>query len=418
MLGGILRLINQDRLWRRIEALSEVGKQETGGVTRLTFSKEERIAKDLVAKWMKEAGLRVWEDAVGNLIGRKEGRDRNAAVVLTGSHLDSVYNGGNFDGPLGVLSSLEAVQTLNETGIETERPIEVIAFTDEEGARFRFGMTGSRGLAGMLTRAELEARDSEGMTIAQAMLSVGFNPENISEAARASKSVYAYVEVHIEQGRILERANLPVGVVTGIAGPLWLKFTITGQAGHAGTTPMALRHDALVGTALVVQVIEEESKREERTVGTVGQLSVIPGGVNIIPGRVEFTLDLRDVDIDIRKGVEQKIRERALQICRDRGLLLDVEILQDIEPVYCSNEIQNAVRTACNAIGIDTIDIVSGAGHDGMQLQDLCPIGMIFVRSKDGISHHPDEWSSKEDCGVGAEVLYHTLLALAGNSFF
>ncbi|WAH38079.1 Zn-dependent hydrolase [Alicyclobacillus dauci] len=409
-------MTNQDRLWSRLLELGQIGVQPTGGITRLSFSKEERQAKDLVASYMQEAGMVVHEDAVGNLIGRKEGKDPSAPIVLTGSHVDSVYSGGNFDGPLGVLSAVEAVQTMTESGTVTQRPIEVVAFTDEEGARFRFGMIGSRGIAGTLTVSELDAKDAEGVTIAEAMHRVGLDPTKISEAARPTGSVHAYIEVHIEQGKILESADLSVGVVSGIAGPLWLKFTVSGQAGHAGTSPMNMRRDALAGAVAIMQVIEEETKRRTHTVGTVGQLTVQPGGVNIIPGVVEFTLDLRDVDLDTRNEVESIIRRRATEICSERSLGLVVEELQNIPPVVCSAAIHQATFEACEEAGFKTMELVSGAGHDGMQLQALCPVGMIFVRSQDGISHHPDEWSSPEDCAAGAEVLYHTLLKLASET--
>ncbi|WAH44506.1 Zn-dependent hydrolase [Alicyclobacillus fastidiosus] len=406
-------MVNQERLWNRLMALGKIGKQASGGITRLSFTSEERAAKDLVRQWMNDAGLEVREDAVGNLIGRKHGTDLQAPVVMAGSHIDSVLNGGNFDGPLGVLSALEALQCMNEAGVETHRSIEVVAFTDEEGARFRFGMTGSRGMAGKLTAQELEATDEQGVSIADAMREWGFDPARISDAARPQGSVHAYVELHIEQGKILERADLPVGVVTGLAGPLWLKFSVTGQAGHAGTTPMSMRHDALVGAAEIIQVIEQEAARQDATVATVGQMNLFPGGVNIIPGRVEFTLDLRDVNAQTRSAVDGDIRRLAQQICDERGLSLDVETLQDIAPVHCQEDVQDAVYDACATLGIRTIPVVSGAGHDCMQLRDLCPVGMIFVRSKDGVSHHPDEWSSPEDCATGASVLYHTLLKLA-----
>ncbi|GMA51405.1 Zn-dependent hydrolase [Alicyclobacillus contaminans] len=406
-------MVNQERLWQRLMTLAEIGRQPDGGITRLSFSPEERAAKDTVRRWMEEAGLSVREDAVGNLIGRRSGQQNDGPVVLTGSHLDSVYNGGNFDGPLGVLAALEAVQCMQETGVETALPVEVVAFTDEEGARFRFGMIGSRGLAGTLTADHLEAVDANGVRIRDAMTAVGLNPDDIGQAARSSGSVAAYVEVHIEQGTVLERANLPVGVVSGIAGPLWLKFSLRGQAGHAGTTAMDARRDALVGAAAIIQEIEAACRQEVHTVGTVGQLTVEPGGVNIIPGQVEFTLDLRDVDAAVRTRVEQRIRTVAARICADRQLDLSIAVLQDIAPVRCDERIQAAIRTACAQVGLSPLTVVSGAGHDGMQLQHLCPIGMIFVRSKDGVSHHPAEWSSPEDCAAGAEVLYHTLLQLS-----
>lgn len=406
-------MINADRLWDRLMQLSSIGTQEVGGITRLSFSPEERAAKDLVTGFMKEAGLSVREDEVGNLIGRKEGTNPNAPVVLIGSHLDSVPSGGNFDGPLGVLSGVEALQTMNEHGVETEHPIEVIAFTDEEGTRFGYGMIGSRGIAGLLKEDELVSRDEAGISIAEAMANVGLDPAQISKAAREPGSVKAYVELHIEQGKVLESRDLSVGIVSGVAGPLWLKFILEGEAGHAGATPMNMRKDPLAAAAEVMLVIERQAARQEISVGTVGKLQVFPGGVNIIPGRVEFTLDLRDVDIQVRDQVEQAIMAEAEAICAKRGVKLQVELLQRINPAVCSEEIRSAIQAACAAEGLETITLPSGAGHDCMQLTELCPVGMIFARSKDGISHNPAEYTSKEDCGNGAQVLYRTVLSLA-----
>jgi allantoate deiminase len=295
-------VIDGERLWCRISDLGEIGRQEEGGVTRLSFTDEERAAKDRVASYMAEAGLSVREDAVGNLFGRREGESQDAPAVLIGSHLDSVYNGGNFDGPLGVLAGVEVLQTMDEQGIETEHPIEVVAFTDEEGARFSFGMIGSRALAGKLSSKDLEHEDANGLSIAEAMRSCGLDPGRIEEAARPVDSVKAYVELHVEQGRILENEGLPVGVVTGIAGPAWFRFIVEGETGHAGTTPMNLRRDSLAAAAEVMRVIEAEATRTGTTVGTVGQLDLEPGGINVIPGRVEFSLDLRDIDEAVPGG--------------------------------------------------------------------------------------------------------------------
>lgn len=406
-------MIHAERLWDRLMRLSAVGRQESGGVTRLSFTPEERAAKDVVRGFMEEAGLSVREDEAGNLIGRKEGRNPQAPVVLVGSHLDSVFNGGNFDGPLGVLAGVEVLQTMNEQGVTTEHPIEVIAFTDEEGARFSYGMIGSRAIAGLLKREELEHRDKDGISIAEAMRASGLDPDAVGRAARPKGSVKAYVELHIEQGKVLESRGLSVGVVSGVAGPLWLKFVLEGEAGHAGATPMALRRDPLAAAAEIMLVIEREARKAGTAVGTVGQVTVSPGGVNIIPGRVEFSLDLRDVDKAVRDRVEQEIIRQAEAICRERGVRLGVELLQRIPPVVCSAEIQAAALAACEALGLETITLPSGAGHDCMQLTELCPVGMIFVRSRDGISHNPAEYTSKEDCADGANVLYRTVLSLA-----
>jgi allantoate deiminase len=407
-------MINQDRLWNRLMQLSEIGKQENGGITRLSFSREERQAKDLVISFMQEAGLSIREDEVGNVIGRKEGRIKDAPAILIGSHIDSVPNGGNFDGPLGVMAGTEVLQTMNEQRIVTDNPIEVIAFTDEEGTRFGFGMIGSRAIAGTLTHEELQNTDENGVSIAQAMKEAGFDPSKISNAAKEKGSVKAYLELHIEQGKVLENENLSVGVVSGIAGPLWTKWTLRGEAAHAGSTPMHLRKDPLVAAAKIMEFIEDEVKKYKNAVGTVGKISVKPGGVNVIPGQVEFTLDLRDIDENVRNEIERNIVSKATQICQDRGIELTIEDLQRVPPAPCSTEIQEIIKSSCEKIGLDTMTLPSGAGHDGMQLVDLCPIGMIFVRSKNGISHNPEEWSSKEDCANGAEVLYHTVLGLAG----
>ena len=408
--------IDAGRLWSRLSELAEIGKSEGGGVTRLSFTEEERTAKDLVASYMREAGLTVREDAAGNLIGRCEGRVGDAPVVLTGSHVDSVRNGGDFDGPLGVLGAVEALQTMNERGVETERPVEVVAFTDEEGARFSLGMIGSRATAGTLIPEHLANEDENGMSIAEAMHASGLDPGRIDEAARAPGSVYAYVELHVEQGRILESENLPVGVVTGIAGPTWLRFTLAGEAAHAGTTPMNLRRDALAAAAAVIGRIEREAARTGTSVGTVGQLDLSPGGINIIPGQVSFSLDLRDIDEGVRNDVEVRIMHEAALMCEKRGVELETKTLQRLPPAPCSALVRDAAWEACETLGFKPFGLASGAGHDGMHLTELCPIGMIFVRSKDGLSHNPAEYSSKEDCAAGAEVLYRTLLKLASEA--
>jgi allantoate deiminase len=415
--GSEAKMIDGERLWRRISDLGEIGKQRGGGVTRLSFTEEERAAKDLVASYMEEAGLSVYEDAVGNLFGRREGRDPGSPSVLVGSHVDSVYNGGNFDGPLGVLAGIEVLQTMGERGMETEHPIEVVAFADEEGARFSFGMIGSRALAGKLGAGDLENyEDGDGVSVAEAMRVYGLDPEKVGDAARPEGSIEAYVELHIEQGRVLESEDLPVGVVTGIAGAVWLRIILDGETGHAGATPMNLRRDALAAAAEIMGLIEAETAKTGTAVGTVGQLDLEPGGINIIPGKVRFSLDLRDIDEGVRDGVEARIMEGAEEVCRRRGVELEVETLQRLAPAPCSDLVRGAAERACRRLGIRVLALPSGAGHDGMQLANLCPMGMIFVRSRDGVSHNPDEWSSREDCAAGAEVLFHTVLDLAGES--
>lgn len=405
-------MINKQRLFNRLLQLGEIGKQESGGITRLAFTPEDRAAKNLVASFMKEAGLSVREDAVGNIIGRLEGRNPEAPVLLTGSHIDSVYNGGIFDGALGIIGGIEVLQTMKEQGIETEHPIEVYAFNDEEGARFSYSMLGSRGVIGTLRPEDLELKDKEGISIAAIMKAQGLDPALIRCAARIKGSIKAFVELHIEQGKVLESNNQSVGIVTGIVNELWLKCTFKGEAGHAGTTPMAMRHDALVAASEFIQAVEREAKQTGTTVATVGKLNVLPGGINIIPGTVELTLDLRDLNQAVSDQVEDSIFREGKRICRERSLEMRTEVLQRIPPSLCSEEFQRAAKDAFDKLGLKPFYLPSGAGHDAMQLVNICPIGMIFIRSKDGISHNPAEWSSPDDCANGANVLYHTLLRL------
>lgn len=406
-------MINQERLWNRLVELSEYGKQASGGITRFSFTEEEKKAKALVASYMEEAGMTVREDAVGNLIGRKEGQRKDVPAVLIGSHIDTVPDGGRFDGALGVIAGIEVVQTLHEQQIQHDHPIEVYAFTDEEGSRFGFGMIGSRGLAGILTNEELQHRDANGVSIAEAMKEAGLDPEDYKAAAKDPSSVKGYVELHIEQGRVLEQRGLAAGIVSGIAGPLWMKWTIGGEAGHAGATPMAIRKDPLMAAAEMMQFIEAEAKKYPNAVATIGQISVKPGGVNVIPAEVAFTLDLRDIDEKTRDQVEASITAHAQEVSRKRGVELKLETMQRVEPVPCSESIQTVIQEAFNKVNVEPFKLPSGAGHDGMQFKDYCPIGMIFIRSKDGISHNPAEWSSIGDCGIGTEILYETVLALA-----
>jgi allantoate deiminase len=406
-------VVDGGRLWERLGELAEIGRHEEGGVARISFTPEERQAKELVASYMREAGLAVREDAAGNLFGRREGKNPGAPAVLVGSHVDSVMNGGDFDGPLGVLGGIEVLQTMQEEGVETERPVEVVAFTDEEGARFSLGMIGSRALTGTLSQEDLSHEDREGVSIAEAMREAGLDPAGVGGAARSPDSFAAYLELHIEQGKVLEGEGLPVGVVTGIAGPVWLRLSLSGEAGHAGTTPMGARRDALAAAAEVVRIVEEEASATGSTVGTVGQIEARPGGINIIPGRVDLSVDLRDIDEAVRDRAEGRIRTRAEEACGRRGVGLEFGELQRLPPAPCSEEIRASIAAACEGEGIRPYPLPSGAGHDGMHVAELCPMGMIFVRSRDGVSHNPKEWSCREDCEAGCNILYLTVLDLA-----
>jgi allantoate deiminase len=412
---GLTYQANGERVWQHIMELAEIGR--TGeGVTRLSLTPEDLKARERLIEWMREAGLHVRVDGAGNIIGRLDGLDPTLTPVMAGSHIDSVLNGGKFDGPLGVLGALEAVRVISEHGIPIQRSIEIVSFTDEEGARFPAGFIGSKGMVGALTTHDLQhLRDAAGVSYDEAFRAAGLDPTSYSEAKREKDSVYAYVELHIEQGKVLERENLPVGIVTHIAGPMWIEVTVRGEAGHAGTTPMNLRHDAGLGAAELMLFVEQVAK-QNGGVGTIGRLQLSPGGTNIIPGTATLTIDLRHTDKETRDEMASLIQAKAYSICESRGLELDWTVKQAVDPVPCSPRIVNVAESACQACGFPYKRMVSGAGHDAMILSQITDVAMIFVRSKDGISHNPKEWSSLEDVTCGVNVLLETIVRLANES--
>ncbi len=407
------RVINKDRLFRRLLELGDIGIQQSGGVSRLALSYEDQKGLELIESYMKEAGLLVRFDPAGNLIGRKEGKNPNAPVVLTGSHSDTVYEGGKFDGSLGIIAGIEVLQTMNEQGVLTEHPLEVIAYRDEEGCRFATGYSSAKAMVGKWLPEKLKYLDRDGVSIEEALLSNGINPNEIGKAARPKESVKAHIELHIEQGKVLEQNQLSVGIVTGISGSSRGRIRLTGEAGHAGTTPMYIRRDPLVAAAKIIQIIEEETKNTTTNVGTVGDLKVFPGGANVIPSIVEFSIDIRDLADSVRYVVEEHIFSKAQKICKEAGIEMEMISWRIGESKLCSENVQGIIKDACIKNNLPIFKLPSGAGHDSGSFVGFCPMGMIFVRSRNGISHNPAEWSSKEDCGDGANVLYHTLVELA-----
>jgi len=401
-------MINGTRLNERIEKLATIGKDENGGVSRFSYTGTEKEANELVQQWMEEAGLTVQEDAVGNIIGSLEGTE-DLPVIVLGSHIDTVPNGGKYDGALGVLTAIEVAHSLKDHGKRLKHPIKIISFKDEEGTRFGFGMIGSRAIAGTLTENDLEHEDDNGVTIKQAIQNFGLEERPLSTAVL--ENIKLYLEVHIEQGKILESNEVSVGNVTGIAGPLWLQFTLKGLAEHAGTTPMNQRQDALAGASVIISEIENIAKQTDSTVATVGKLSVKPNGVNVIPEEVQWTVDLRDINEAKRDAVEKNIRQFANREAQKRNLDLTITELQRIAPVPCDETIQQVIKESIDEISQrKIISLPSGAGHDAMQFRNVAPVGMIFVRSKDGISHNPKEFSSESDIEESGRVLYSTLL--------
>ncbi|MCT4477262.1 Zn-dependent hydrolase [Peribacillus frigoritolerans] len=406
--------ISKERLRIHIEQLGEIGKTKDKGVQRLALSKEDREATLLVSEWMREAGLIVTHDHFGNLIGRKEGENPSLPSVMIGSHIDSVRNGGKFDGVIGVLAGIEIVHAISEANVVHEHSIEVVAFCEEEGSRFNDGLFGSRGMVGKVKPEDLQKVDDNNVTRYEALKTFGFgiDPDFTQQSIREIGDIKHYFEMHIEQGPYLEKNNYPIGIVSGIAGPSWFKVRLVGEAGHAGTVPMSLRKDPLVGAAEVIKEVETLCMNDPNapTVGTVGRIAAFPGGSNIIPESVEFTLDIRDIELERRNKIIEKIEEKIKLVSKTRGLEYQVEKNMATVPVKCSENLINSLKQSCKELEIDAPIIVSGAGHDAMFLAEITEIGMVFVRCRNGISHSPKEWAEIDDILIGTKILYESII--------
>lgn len=400
-------------LARHIRELAAFGALPSGGLYRPLYADSWVAAVRQLGQWMEEAGLLVRQDAAGNLYGRLEGSEGGPAVA-TGSHVDTVMNGGRLDGAYGILAGLAAAAALKRRYGVPRRPIEVLATCEEEGSRFSVNFWGARAIAGLIQPGEAEAaHDARGVTIAAAMRSVGLDPGALPAAARSRRDLAAFLEVHIEQGGVLEHQGIPLGVVTSIAGTVHLSIGVKGQPNHAGTTPMALRADALAGAAAMVLAIEALTRAlGAPAVATVGTLQVEPGQINVVPGAVRFTVDLRHAD----PGLHQEQVARVIAACRsiaaERRLELDVAVLREHPPTPMAPELVEMFQTAAAEIGIQTMPIVSGAGHDAQILASVCPAAMLFVPSIGGRSHCPEEDTALPDLVRGAEVLARTLKRL------
>jgi hydantoinase/carbamoylase family amidase len=386
-----------------------------GGMTREVYTPTYAAALERVTGWMEELGLAVRLDAVGNLFGRWEGAEPGAPCVLTGSHVDTTLNAGRYDGVVGVLGAIEAVRRLQAEGFVPRRPVELVAWAGEE-PRFGTGCVGSRAAAGALSRADLDAlRDRGGVSMAQALRDAGLDPDRLAEAEIDPATVHALVELHIEQGAVLEASGDEIGIVEAIAAPHDFTLVLRGAATHAGATPMGLRRDALAGAAEVVLAVERAARGSASgtTVGTVGVVRARPGAVNVVPGDVELDVDVRDSDAAAREAVVDEILTAAREITGARGLALDVVPIVEDVPVACSPDVVAAVEAAAAEAGARARRMISGAYHDAMILGARVPIGMIFVPSAGGLSHHPDEFTGSGDLDRGVQVLAGTLARLA-----
>jgi N-carbamoyl-L-amino-acid hydrolase len=408
--------IDPARLRAHIERLSEFGRPPGGtfadGVTRVGYSDADVAGRAYVVQLMRAAGLEPRVDPAANIIGRRAGRDTAARAILFGSHVDSVPSGGNFDGPLGTLAAIEVAQTLQDSGVVTDHPLEVVAWTNEEGVAYGNGLCGSRAAAGELEAGELD-QVWNGVRKADAIRALGGNPDRIADTRRAPGSIHAYLELHIEQGGVLERAGVPIGVVEGIVAVDRYEGIVRGSANHAGTTPMPDRHDALLAASRLVEAVHGIVTSEPgRQVGTVGRLEVTPNAPNVIPGLVRLTVELRDLSSEKIARMAESVRARADAIAAATGTTIELTRSSHHEAAMAAPELRAAIAHSADDFGIAHLSLPSGAGHDAQMMARVGPMGMIFVPSVGGISHSPRERTSWEDCGRGADVLLRTVLAL------
>ena len=394
---------NAQRIWDRCEALARISELP-GGLTRVFLSQEQRLANELVLGWMREAGMSVRLDPIGNVVGRYEGERAGLPCLMLGSHLDTVRDAGKYDGMLGVVAAIECVHALNARAKRLPFAIEVVGFADEEGVRFNATLLGSRAVAGTFNTEVLGSTDRDGTTMRAALERFGLDPANIPKAARRRGEVLAYAELHIEQGPVLEAERLPVGVVSGIFGANRYTIEIDGMAGHAGTVPMTLRADAVAAAAECVLAVERICSRTRDLVGTVGKIEALPGAVNVIPGKARFSLDVRALLDSVRGEAVLDLLAEFEAICKRRGVRVKVTKVHEGMTAACAPWLMRRMAEAIDAEGLRVRELPSGAGHDGMAIIDLAPICMLFVRCEKGISHNPAEAVTLQDVETGARV--------------
>lgn len=404
--------IDFDRLQKEILELGEIGQDESGGIYRMAFTDADMEGRAWLRRKMEEAGIHASMDGAANVIGRMDGGEGPA--ILIGSHLDSVPNGGKLDGALGVLVGLECLRRIREENLSTRLPVEMIAFSDEEG---RFGgLLGSQAVTGELNPEKiLQARALDGESLADAMTSHGLDPMAALAARRDPRTIAAYLELHIEQGPVLDEAGLSIGVVEEISGLFKWSVRLTGVPNHAGTTPMSMRHDPLMGLAEfageIPRILEEHGSGESRA--TIGKVDLSPGVANTIPAEVVFSLDVRDIAADQLDELHGGFRRVLSAIARRRSLMFEFEILSRVEPVPCAEPILAAIQETSDRLNLPSLRMPSGAAHDAQIMAHIAPIGMVFVPSKGGRSHSPAEWTAWKDIENGANVVLQTVLTLA-----
>ncbi len=400
---------NQERLVQRLQELAQFKETIRGRVGRVAFSRADLEARQYLMDRMRQAGLEVYVDFAGNIIGRRAGSNKTLKPIAFGSHIDTVPNGGDYDGCVGSIGALEVMTLLQEHGIRTEHPLEMIIFTDEEG-----GLTGSRALVGKLSPDALELMTHSGKTIGEGIRYLGGDPDRLDEVRRSKGDLHAFLELHIEQGAILENKGVQIGVVEGIVGIEWWGVTVEGFANHAGTTPMNMRQDAvLAGARLALAVNEIVNSFEGRQVGTVGRFEAQPGAPNVIPGKVLMSLEIRDLEREKIWNIFRRIEARAREIEKETGCIISLDHLNvSAIPAPTDPRIRTVIAQSAEALGLSHMTMPSGAGHDTQDMAQIAPAGMIFIPSVGGISHSPEEYSRPEDIANGVNVLLHSILAL------
>jgi allantoate deiminase len=405
-----------ERLLARCKQLAEISALSTG-ILRAYLTPEHQRANQLVSEWMQAEGMRSWVDEAGNVWGRYQSINNSAKRLIIGSHLDTVPNAGQYDGILGVLSGIELINNLQAQAVQLPFHLDVVGFADEEGYRFGKTLLGSEAIAGGWDEDWAHLRDAKGISMAAAFELFGLDVNKTPNAVLNADELIGYWELHIEQGPILEAEDLAVGIVTGIAGARRFNLTVIGRAGHAGTVPMNLRQDATVGAAEMVQVIEHLAIANQ-LVATVGKFSVKPGGVNVIAGEANFSLDIRSEDDQLRDAVVDKIKTALNSIAMKRGLKLLIEQTHSANAVLCDHEFMQILGSACQKVTGSNFQLISGAGHDAMAVATLCKVAMLFMRCDKGISHHPDESVTVQDTAIALQVLTQAVLDLAASYKF
>ncbi len=406
--------VNPRRIETNLRSFARIGYSHDGGMNRLAFSRNDLRARDLLLHVLRNLGATTRIDGFGNVFARLEGAEPDLPPLLVGSHLDSVPGGGRFDGSVGVTAALEVLAVLRKQDHVTRHPVELVSFACEESSRFGRGTLGSGIFTGVFEPSSILAlTDGRGTRLNRVLERAGLDPTLVPSVRRQPGDFLGYLEMHIEQGRVLEDAGVQVGVVEGIAAPTRFRVHVQGQADHSGATPMGLRHDALTGAAEIILAVERHAQEAGNVVGTVGVATVDPNAINVVPGQVTLAVDIRSLEGRAKATVVEQVRADIMEIADARGLTARIELLTDEEPVTLDSRVIDALDWHCRDCGIQAIRITSGAGHDAMHVARLCPAGMLLVPSRDGISHHRDEWTDLQDVVAGVHVFVNAAIELA-----